>query len=341
MNLRLYVVLATTLFLTSNAAWAQPLSVLVLIANHAQRGLATRIQGQTADLAVRITIQQAVLPANLPDQLEFVKARTTDHQVVIWFENQNGTWVVRVIEAEKMLTRRVQTSGAWSESASTEAVGLVVRTALQGLLNSVTVNENSHTTNKSESVSDSVESPWGLHGDFGWSGLMENSETFHQGIVFRWGANWGAETNKWCANLVFGYFSNTFIRTSLATFHLDRKEIGVLMGHNWQVTDYPPFTWNIGSDFGASVLQFNRATYSTNPGLTSKDNSSFWMFALTPAIRTTWFFSRNWGISATLGADVIVGSVKFDVETASGLTSIASLWPVQPHATLSLAFQWR
>ncbi len=340
MNLRPYIVLAATALFLSNAAWAQSLPVLVLIADHEQRGLATRIEGQTADLAVRISIQQASLPAKLHEQLKFVTARATDRQAVIWFVKQDSSWIVRVIQDGRMLTRQVKASGAWSESACTEAVGLVVRTALQGLLNNAMAMEQLAETNKSD-YAEPVKSPWGLQGDFGWSGLMETSKTFHQGIVLRWGANWGARTKKWYANLILGYFPNTSIRTSLAKFHLGRKDIGVVLGHNWQVYNCSPFTWSIGSEFSTSVLRFNRATYSTSPDLIPIDNSNFWMLALMPAIRTTCFFSSNFGISATIGADVIIGSVKFDVKTAPGLTPIASLWPVQPRATLALTFQWK
>ena len=326
----LCAVATTVLSLTLAAAPARAdkLRVLVLVGSDGDRELVERIAGQTADLEASLEAEEAVLPPDLEGQRAAARSRAAKSgaDVVVWLDADASGRVVRVARGERFLQRRVTLSGAMSESASIEAVGVVVRTALQGLVAGGEL-ENSQPAPRS--------SPLRAWAQLGWTGVLDgDGDAGRHGLT----AQVGGAAGRWRAAAFYSYYPTTSTHLSQATLRLGRQEAGAKAGVDLVGAGNDLARWRVGVDLSAGVARFSRFTASTASGLEATPGQTTWSPTLGPAARVGCRLVSKFWLVLTFGAELLFVRPELGVERPAGFERAMTLWPVEPHASLSLAY---
>lgn len=300
-----------------------PLRVLVLVDGDREQQLASRIEGQTTDLPAEVTSEE--LPAGLTSDAKASTARAQASargaEVLVWFEAVGDGWIVNVAHGAHTLTRRVEeSSGAMSASASTEAVALVVRTALRGIA-----------VGEPPPPSEPVPPPPPLRvwGELGWAVLLdrEGSQGHHGGE-----ARLGLGVGPWRFGLEADYHPAQRLASNLVTIEVERQSFGLLASLDVAGGG----RWRLSGELGAAALRFPRTTTFVAEGYSPLAAHSSWSPSVRPAV--SFSFRLVWAlwVSATLGADVVFDRPEFLVQQGVVFTRLATLWVVEPRASLTL-----
>ena len=298
-----------------------PLRVLVLVDGDRERSLATRVEGQTTDLDAVIAITDAPPGADAEGKAAQARAEAAKggSDAVVWFVPDGDGWTVNVLHDGETLRRQVaESSGAMSTSASTEAVALVVRTALRGLA-----------TGAPEPPPPSPPGPsLRVWGGLGWAGVLDGTGTpGHHGGQ----ARLGVAVGPWRVALEAAYHPAEKITSSQADILVERQEGGVVAG--FDVWSAP--RWCLGVEFLAAVLHFPRVTTSVGTGYTATAPQDLWSMGLRPAFSASLRLVGALWVTAALGADVILARPQFGVLEAGVFRPVVTMWAVQPRASLT------
>jgi len=314
----------------ATAARADTKRVLLLVDPDRARELVARVDGQIADLDVAIVTAAAALPPDPVDQLALARRRALEHhaEVVVWFKADGGDWVVRAAQGERVLVRRVtQVSGELSDSATLESVGLVVRTELRGLATGGRIGDAPPDPGPFAPLR-----PWV---ELGWTGVLDGEGARgHHGAAGRLGAAAG----RWRAAAALAYYPARTLGSSLATMRVERQTAGVVVGVD--VLGHPAAAtpWRLGLELGAGAARFPRVTTGTEAGLTPTASRDLWSPVLSPSVRAARRLSSTFWLVFSLGADFLLRPPEFGATTADGFERVSALQPVEPRASLSLAF---
>jgi len=313
----------------ATAARADARRVLLLMDGDRDRELAARVEGQVADLDVTIVKTDAALPPDPGAQLVVARARAAEHraEAVVWFGAEGDSWVVRAAQGERVLVRRVgRVTGELSASASIEAVGLIVRTELRGLA------AGGQIEGEGEVAPSVALRPWV---ELGWTGVLdgENARGSH-GVA----ARVGAAVGRWRAAATLTYHPATTLGSPLATMHVEQQSAGVVAGLDVLGPPDAAARWRLGIDLGAAFTRFPRTTTAAGAGLTPTASDSSWSPVVTPSVRAARRLSPAFWLALSLGADFLLRPPEFGVATGTGFDRVSALRPVEPRATLSLAF---
>ncbi len=308
----------------------EPLRVLVLVDGEGERQLAARVEGQTTDLDTFIITTEA--PAGLSPEAKAERARgdgvTHRAEVVVWFLAEGDGWVVNVAHGDDRLQRRVaESSGALSSSASTEAVALVVRTALRGIAIGAPPPPR---TPEAPPV------PVRFWGALGWTAVLDGSgNPGHHGGE----ARAGAAVGSWQVLLELAYQPGESIRSADATpgvptttIAVDRLAVGLVGGYELLRGSW----WRLGAEFGGAAVRYSRSTTELADNFKATPPRASW----SPTLRPAFSFSAHlgWAVWAVLaaGADVVFARPQFEVNDAGVFKHISTLWAVEPRVSLTL-----
>ncbi len=327
MNSHLLSVTLAAALAASSAARAPSLRVLVLIGGERERELASRVQGHTADLDVQLSVVEAPeLSAERPVDAALSEAADRAADVVVWFAPDVDGWVVRVARGHRVFRRRVrQSTGAMSESASTEAAALVVRTALKGLVAGEEM--------PVEEPEPPAPSPPRLWGELGWTGVVER-----QGPAGRQGmeGQLGGALGNWSLAAAVEYHPAVQIASASTSIQVERLMAGLMAGVDLLGRPGAGARFRLGPQLTLAAARYARTTSSVGSGLAPTSAKATWTPVVTPAISVSVRMTSRVWVSATLGADVLGRKPEFGVEGTGGFETLTTLWPMEPRATLSL-----
>ncbi len=323
----------TAIALTAGGSVARDgaLRVLVLVRGEHERELASRAEGQTTDLDVALTIAEAAPKAGVGGELALALAQATARgaEVVVWFGAEGDGWVVHVARGERVLIRRVgESTGAMSASASSEAAALVVRTALRGLAagGEIGVEERAAPAGP---VRPALR-PWAA---LGWAGLLErDGSTGRHGVA----ARIGGAVGRWHFGAMFGYHPSQTLSSPRATIQVERQQAGIIAGVDVIGAAGSTDRWRLGPELMASATRFPRTTTAAGIGLTPTAAHASWAPTLSPAIAASVRLAPALWLSASLGVDILLSRPQFGVAGAANFETVATLWPIEPCARLSL-----
>lgn len=313
----------------SEEAPVRPLRVLVAVNEEQEHLLAARVEGQATDLEVDIIVLQ-VGPGLEPDQLAAAAldaAEARGAQVTIWFVAEGDGWVVSVHRGPRTFRRLVTESrGAMSSSASVEAVGVAVRTTLRGVVAGEHVPEGPPPEPAPPSVR--------FVGGVGWTMVLDRPwSAGHHGVEARVGVGLGA----WRIGLLFAEHPFETIEVSDATLQLERQVGALMVGHDFRLGP----RWRLGAAVGVEVLRFPRVTSTVAGGLTATTPQSSLNAAVRPEVELAFELGWSLWVSLRLGGEFLFHRPVFGVGEPGGVVRpIASLWWVQPTATLALGVEW-
>lgn len=300
-----------------------PLRVLVLADGDRERQLATRVEGQTADLDVAIEV--GTVPAGLEgpekDAAALAELRKGRAEVVVWFFADGEGWSVHVAHGERHLLRRVQEpAGALSASAADETAALVVRTALRGLVSAEPPDEPPPAAARPSLR---------FWGGVGWTGVYDGSGTpGHHGVEARGGVAVGV----WRAGLEAGFNPSETLSSGRTSISVDRLVVGATAGVTpWET---PWLRW--GVELGAGAARYHRVTEAVDPAFNKTSSRDSWSPLLRPTVSLSVRLVSVLWVSLALGADVVLRRPFFDIQKADGFQTIASTWAFQPRASLTL-----
>lgn len=304
-----------------------PLRVLVLAGSERERELASRIRGQTADLDAVVTIERSP-STDIASQFAAARAAAARADVVVWFGDGRGGWVVYVARGERVLVRRIAgASGAMSESASLEAAALAVRTAVRGLAagGEIDVEE------PPAEIPPPALRPWA---ELGWAGVLDGGRaTGHHGVTARLGGAWG----RWSAGLGLGFHPAASLGRPGARFEAGRQQAALVLGAELLAIEPKP-RWSLCLEFGLGATRFPRVTTEVGAGLSPTAARSSWSLVATPALRASRrLFSGTW-LALGLGADLLAQPPEFGVSGSGGFERVAALGWAEPRLSLSLRY---
>lgn len=306
------------------------LRVLILLGSEEHRELASRVEGQTADLsAVVASAEGSALPADLDGQLAVVRAVRGRADVVIWFgADGGGARSVYIARGERVLARRIEVApGTLSRSAASEAVALAVRTALIGFA-------------AEDRAGDSAERDASVRGwaALGWSGLLDRSgSSGHHGVAVRAGAARG----RWRLGAAFSVQQVVAVRSTSASFDVGRQQLGVVLGADLAGPGLDPAArWSLGLELVLGAIRFPRTTTATASGLVATPAAATWSAAVSPGVRAARRLSSRTWLALEVGADLLGAPPRFDVQGNAGVERIASFWALQPRVALSALLDW-
>lgn len=326
-------VVAVALLLAHRDARAERLRVLLLVGDEQQRELAARIEGQTADLDADVATADGSLPA-LDHRLAAERAARAGADVVVWFvAAEDGGWIAHVARGDRVVVRRIDVApGALSRSASIEAVALAVRTAVTGFASSA---DEDAARELAEPEPAPTARPWG---ELGATGLLDGT---------RAGGRYGAEVRAGIARgrfglgAMLGYEPAAAIDGAPASFHVERQHVGAVLSAELAASPAPAPRWSLAAELGAGAARFRRSTTATGAGLVATPAAVTWSPLLAPGVRLARRVASSAWLALQAGADVVLRRPEFGVQQSTGFQRLASVWALQPRATLSLLLDWR
>ncbi len=351
------IALLAALALSGTATAGPPIRVTVLVASEDDAVLATRIEGQTADLdAVVEQLEHAALPADLSVQLATARrvASDRDADAVVWFRHDRDGWIVHVAEpaGDRVLVRRVhEREGAMSSSAAIESVAVIVRTAIRGMAagGEIGVSDGASVppvviaatpppvaaaiTPSATGASESSVRPLRPFAELGWSGVLDGAAG-HHGI----GARIGAAGGPFRVAAVGAHHPATTYTSSDATIEVERQAVGVALGLDVHGAAQRRRTarWRIAADLAVAMARFRRSTTSTSAGLEATAAAVSWTPVATPAVRLGRRLAPSTWITLSIGVDLVARPPEFGVAGGGMFIPVASQWPLQPHAGVGI-----
>jgi hypothetical protein len=315
----------TIMIAMGSASREAPMRVLVVVNGERERQLATRIEGQTADLPVSIAITE-VDPDLDREQLAAAarsEAQAHSAEVAVWLVGEGGGWLVNVAHGDRTFRRSVgEPTGALSSSASIEAAALVVRTVLRGLAAGEEVPEVPPPS--------PPPTPLRFEGALAWTAVLDHpGSTGHHGVELRAGAAFG----PWSFLLAVEEHPSQTIAAEEATIRLERQAAALLVGYDAQFAS----RWRLGGDLGVELFRLSRVTTAAAEGFVATPPKDSWSPALRPELHLGFRLVWNLWVSFHLGLDAFLSRPEFSIEGAAGTRTIAGLFWVQPRASLGLA----
>lgn len=329
MSLQLLAAAIALSLAASSAARASPLRVLLLVGGgERERQLAARVEGHTADLEVQITTEESPLlvGSDRPVEAALSAAAARAADLVVWFTPELDGWVVHAARGDRVFRRRIGPStGAMSESASTEAAALVVRTAVKAL-----------TSGEDLPVEDSAPVPppsWRLWGGAGWAGILER-----QGPAGRHGVAGllGVARGKGRLAAAVTFHPAVVITSANATIRVDRLLAGATAAVDLLGQPGAAARFRLSPELTVAAARYSRTTSAVGSGLAATSPKATWTPVVTPAVGASWRVASGCWVAATLGAEILGRRPELGVEGGGGFEPMTTLWPVQPRATLSV-----
>lgn len=354
---RSILVLALLCSVPSAAAANNPaMGVVVRVAQESDLRLLSRIEGQIADLEIRLVRHRSVA-LEPSSRARFARARdlarTHKARIVVWFAPA-GANAVQVFVADpgrdSLFARRVATADG---SARAEAVAIVVRSALQALAQGgrigVRVEEPKPTGSAVDDGDEGLvsEAPkqklrqriasaagwrWnlGLQGQIAFDGESSPGQRGMSGRV-------GLGRGRLQIGVVGVVGLSDQLRDSMTTVHLARHSVGV--GAALRLGRSERSALWIGIDGG--VIAYTRSTSVIAVGLTPAPPSTTVAGFAAPFVRAQWrpMSTRRLWVTAQLAAAAVVGAPALRYELAGAPVVRNELWPVQPTLGLGLRLE--
>jgi hypothetical protein len=325
-------VVAVALLLAHRDARAERLRVLLLVGDEQQRELAARIEGQTADLDADVASAEAG-PAGLDREVATLRAARAGADVVVWFvAAEGGGWIAHVARGGRVVVRRIDVApGALSRSASIEAVALAVRTAVTGFASS----SDDDAARELAEPAPAPARPWG---ELGATGLLDGTRA---GGRYGAAVRAGIARGRFGLGAMLGYEPAAAIDGAPATFHVERQHVGAVVSAELAASPAPAPRWSLAGELGAGAARFRRSTTATGAGLVPTPAAVTWSPLLAPGVRLARRVASGAWLALQAGADVVLRRPEFGVQQPTGFQRLASVWALQPRATLSLLLDWR
>jgi hypothetical protein len=318
------VALATCAPVTARAAGR--LVAVVVVAGEADRELASRVEGQTSDLALSLVIERRAPGAATALAFGEAAAIAERHgaRVVIWFERHLGSWLVHVAEPgeDREFVRRVVARGDLASSATAEGVALVVRGALRALAAGGTIG-----------VAEPEASGPGRRGfaAIGWRGVNGGGPAIHHGVSARVGLGAG----RWHGDLATGYHPGVRIDDERATIAVERWSftagLGVELGSAREGAG-----WRAGFAIDAGATRFERVTISASGTLDATPPATTWSPTASGRARLARRIAGRAWLELAVGAEVLLRAPEFGVVAGGSFAVHTRLRPIEPFGLLGL-----
>lgn len=355
----LSVLFAGLVLAPASLALAQPLPVVVRIDDPDDRLLLERVRGQTNDLDVQIeTDSGRPLEPSLAEQLRTARTLTESRRarVAVWFVRDDSGLTVHVSEpgAGRVLVRRLEhiveegQGTALSASADSEAVALLVRSALRALAagGEIGVSEKevapapSPTPPVSEAAPARPPAPppaWQLDATAGWHGALDGvsgagQHAFVGAVTLRRG--------MWSAGVRGGVGLSSTLQDELASVQLARHHAVLRLGVSPWSTD----TWQLDVALGCGAALYTQAASARTDNLRAAPDTrrvlallqgELSLGVLPPA------FGGWFGLSLAVGVDALPRVPELGYTQGGQFRRWDRLHAVQPRGGLSLLLRMR
>jgi hypothetical protein len=317
---------------------------LVDAPGHDSDELWSRMHGQVSDLdLVIIRMADQGEPA-LADQLQAASrlARAYDVRAVVWLRplpDQPGLAVyVAEPAAERVFVRRVpqREAGLAARSATAEAAALVVRSSLRALAAGTPIGVPAAELVRAEQRAQASpppprpRTPWllAVH----WQAAADGAARLgHHGLAARVGLDRGA----WHVHATVATHPAVTLVDDRARLRVARHGAGLGLARRWQAG-----ALRIDAGLDATAILYTRATEPVTPDVVATAPGRIPALALSPGLRLRLPAGLP-GLFIELGAtaDVLLGAPEFVYQRDGVSEPHTRLWPVQPRASLGLAWQ--
>lgn len=309
------------LFGWPRAALAERLVAVVLVADAADREVASRVEGQTSDLDVELVV--AARPASSVID-PAVTARGRGARVVVWFERGASSWLVHVAEPaeDRELVRRVAARGEMAGSATAEGVALVVRGALRALAEGGSIGV--------EASADAVRRGFAA---LGWRVVAAGGPPVHHGV----GARAGVRAGRWHGAVSTAFFPAVSLDEAAATIEVERWSLAAGVGLELGAEPGSASRrWRLGLALDGGAARFERVTTRAEGLLSPTPPESIW----SPTVSGRGQLARRLGgrvwLELTVGAEVLLRAPEFGVASGSTFSVHTRLRPIEPLGALGL-----
>jgi hypothetical protein len=298
-----------------------PLRVLVAVNSDRERLFAARVEGQTTDLDVAIIVAE-LGPGLDPDRLAAAageEAQARGAEVAVWFVTEGDDWIVNVSRGERTIRRLVvEPKGALSASASMEAVALVVRSSLRGVVVGEEVPEDPP-----------PEPPLSFLAELGWAAAMDRAwSSGHHGVEVRV----GVKMDHWRIALLLEEHPPETIVASDVTVRLERQLLAVVFGYGFRFAS----RWRFGVALGAELFRFQRITSTVADGLLATGPQVSVIAGARPELDLTFRLVWSLWVYLRIGGDFLIEWPQLMVRRDGATRAVVSLWRVQPTAAVGL-----
>ncbi len=329
------------------------LTAIVWVSSTTDRALLSRVQGQTADLDVTLSVADDTLPDDLAAQLSAATrlARERGARVAVWFtldrladpsnllvhvaDVSSGRVFVRAIAAAHGDGANTGADVPAVPSATLEAAALVVRGALRALAQGGTIGIAApNSTSPSSVLSRGPSAPsWRVSASVGWQTSIDGLAAFgHHGPAARISGGTGLLE----VGASFGSALPVTRVDAWTSVQLTRLGFDVWVGAAWTVERQ----FRFGAHVGVGAVLYFRATAAIDPRATPTPPRVLPSILVSPEVSAAWFptaLRGRLGVSLTLGADVVPSAPALGYDDGSGFQRFQTLWPVQPRIGLALS----
>jgi hypothetical protein len=340
----LTALLALAAVLAAAPAGAEPMRTIVRLSDAPGQDsdeLWARMHGQTSDLdVVMIRMADAGEPS-LAQQIEAASrlARVYDVRAVVWLRPLPGQPGVAVYvaepAAERVFVRQVpqREAGLAARSATAEAAALVVRSCLRALAAGTPIGVPAAELVRAEQhaqTSPGERTRWLLAAH--WQAAADGAQRLgHHGLAGRAGLHRGA----WHVHATLATHPAVTLIDERARLVVARHGAGLGLGRSFSAG-----ALRIDGTLDATATLYTRATEPVAPDVVAAAPGRILALAVTPGLRVRAPVGLP-GLFLELGvaADVLLGAPEFVYQRAGASERHTRLWPVQPRASLGLAWQ--
>lgn len=303
--------------------------MLVGINGELEHQFAARIEGQTAELDVAITVAE-LGPGLDPDNLAAAvldEAEARGAEAAVWFVAEGDGWVVSVSRSGRTVRRLVvvESKGTLASSSSIEAVALVVRSSLRGVLGGE--------WSAQAPPSEPAPSAPGYFAELGWTAALDRASSYgHHGVE----ARVGIDVDGWRISLLLEEHPPETVAAREVTVELERQVLALVFGYRFRLAP----RWRFGAALGAELLRFPRVTTVVADGLVATSPQSSASGAVRPELDVALRLFWSLWLCLRVGADFLFSWPQFTVRQEGAARVVATLWQVQPTATLGLGVEF-
>jgi hypothetical protein len=336
--------LALAAVLAAAPASAEPMRAIVRLVDAPGSDsdeLWSRMHGQTSDLEVVIIRMADQGELSLADQIQAASrlARAYDVRAVVWLRplpDQPGVAVyVAEPAAERVFVRHVpqREPGLAARSATAEAAALVVRSSLRALAQGTPIGVPAAALVRAEQraqTSPDERTRWllAVH----WQAAADGAQRLgHHGVAGRAGLDLGA----WHVHATVATHPAVTLIDERARLVVARHGAGLGLARRWRAG-----ALRIDAGLDVAAILYTRATEPVTPDVVAAAPGRIPALAFAPGLRLRVPAGLP-GLFLELGAaaDVLLGAPEFVYQRAGASERHTRLRPVQPRASLGLAWQ--
>jgi hypothetical protein len=323
----LCALLTLGLSLPSQAA----LRLLLLVSGQEERKIATRAEGQLADLDVTTSVELFQPAPELAEQRVEALGRCQDAgaDAVAWFGTEGGARFVYLAQEGRFFSRGVPPSvGPVSTSASEEAAALVLRTAVRGLLAGALWAPAPLFEPPAASPAPPTLSGWGAAA---WLFQLDGQRSGgRHGIAL----SGGLARGPWRAGL-FLHFSPPLALATDATYDVTRLAAGASL--SYALVSQQSWRASASLRLAAEAFLHSSSGATALPGLVpAQTHDASPSLHLGAGLEAR--LSRSLWLELEAGATLLFQPPSFGVETSAGFLESSALHTLSPTLRLGLLY---